>query len=299
MSPQGRNPLLPWSDVLPELIGQRNNGVSFVALARQLSERFNRPVSAVSVRQHLTAATTPHPASAGAGRLPARDRATHDALLIAAYVARTHRADPAELAQETGLTPARVRALLPRAKRLTGGYVLPAPLPARPKYGDHELARALHQAAATLGTGEHVSLAGYNLWRGSLPAPQRAHTPTTRVFQRRYGSWTVALTAAGLHPVAVTHPFNGLRPDDIINWVACWLRELATTSPHIVRATAGAYTRWARNIDGAPSGELTRMHYSWIPLVHAASGRERSVRHLPTPRPAGAKVARRTKPPQV
>lgn len=253
--------------------------MAYSVLAQDVSSRYGVQVSATVVRQHIA----PRLPQAKAPVAGARDLDDRDCRLIAQHLARTSLADRDVIGKELGIPSSRVAVLLPRAKTLIGGYVLPPQQGPRPRFTDQDMAHVLRAAARDSGSGNTISIGQYDTWRKNLSEVARKDAPTSVAYRRRFGTWTSAVRAAGMTPTPLPHDYPGLSEDDLIAWVAIWLRDLAIHSTHIARATASTYDQWAYATPGAPSLELTRVHFSWTDLVHAAAALEKSVRRLPKP----------------
>jgi len=281
MPSRGRKPKIPWERELPRLVGERKKGVPYSRLAADLTSHYEIPVSATVVRQHVA----PLLPSTKESLTATKDLDDRDCRLIAQHLARTSLADRSTIGRELGIPPSRVAELIPRAKTLIGGYVLPPRQGPRPRFSDQDMSDVLRTAAKESSTGSTISINQYDRWRKGLTDAKRKQAPTAVAFRRRFGTWTCAVRASGMTPTPLPHDYPGLSEDDLIVWVATWLRDIAIHSTHIVRATAATYAQWAYRTPGAPSVELTRVHFSWTELVHAAATMEKSVRKLPKPTP--------------
>ena len=201
-----------------------------------------------------------------------------------------------QAADALGLLRYRVGLLLPMARTHFNGYLIPPSKPGRVRFTDAEMFAALKTCTKRLGIrkGEALSRAQYADWRAEQPLTSsnrkdlsQARLPSHLAYRRRYGTWTTAIKLAGLTANEPPREYDGLEEEDIILWIAVWLRSLTQAGEGLIDATQRQYRIWARSNPQAPCEEVLTMRGTWASLLAAAAELEKNTKKLPKPKAVG------------
>ena len=277
---------------MPLLVSLLGAGSDYEALADGLAAKYGRPVSAATVRSHVrqhAGALTAGARSRGPDRGCEVDR--EEAMRLARWVAEHASDSQTDAAGDLGLPAYRMARLLPLARTLVDGYVVPVPTVGREHFTDQEMAAVLSECAAALGIGASDALAQsrYKVWRESVPAERKEAIPSPIAYLRRYGTWSAACRLSGLNANTPSREYDGLEEADIVLHVAVWLRSLRTAGRGIVEATKGEYGQWLVEHPEAPSEEMIKLRATWANILSEASALERKQPELGTPKPIGVR----------
>lgn len=287
----GRPESLPWKTEMPFLIEARRKGMSYTDLADHLADRYGVIVTPQTVRTRVA----PHlgadveKANAKARESERSEIDTEDSLRIAQWMLDHPSATRREAAKALNIPLYRVELLMPLARTHFNGYLVPPAKPGREQFTDAEMLDALRQCAKHTGIrkGGTLSQGHYAEWREAQDDGTKATLPSPIAYRRRFGTWTNACESAGLSANALPRTYDGLSVEDIIVWIATWLRDLGEQDRGLVDASQGEYRLWLRTHPQAPSEELIRMRGTWANLLSAASVLEKTVKKLPQPKNVG------------
>jgi hypothetical protein len=288
---QGRPELLPWNEELPNLLEARLGGATYIELADTLSDRYNIALTPQSVRTHLA----PH-LTKNSDRTYARARADErnsvneaDAERLANWMLNHPAATRRDAAGALNLPLYRVELLMPAARKRYDGYLIPPTKQGREQFTEEQMLNAIRQCAKemVLNKGEPISEYRYADWRKDKTPKQQEKLPSPIAYRRRFGTWTQACALAGLHANPLPRDYVGLSVEDIVIWMAHWLRSIKQSGRGLVDASQGEYRRWIRQTPSGPSEELIRLRGNWANLLNAASVLEKTVKKLPEPKPVG------------
>lgn len=221
---------------------------------------------------------------------------TEDSMRVARWMLDHPASTQQQAADALGLPRYQVGLLMPMARTSFDGYLIPPAKPGRERFTDAEMFAALRSCAKQLGLrkGESLSKAQYAAWRAGFPAtsrtpkePSQATLPSHLAYRRRYGTWNKAITLAGMTANDLPRLYDRLEEEDILLWIAVWLRHLTQAGQGLVDATQRQYRMWARSNPQAPCEEILTMHGKWASLLATAAALEKSTKKLPKPKPVG------------
>lgn len=286
MGARGRPVSANWEEILPELINLRDQGATYGDLADYVEAKYGNPVSYQTVRTRLK--------SAGAQDKPKKQKEDKKPLKrgenVEGEVRDFMQANPwasvPEIAEGLNLPIDTTIKARDRVINSTPGYTIIPPRPRRETYSETEMLDALVDAMEATGCTENNPLSRqiYAEWRENLPADERKLFPSPLAYRRKYGSWGEALEAAGLPRNERKREYEGIEKPDAILWLAHFLRDLRTSHPIMVEATAPMYRAWLRTHQEAPSEELLRIKGNWGELLIEAAKLEMQGGELPPPR---------------
>lgn len=287
MPTRGRPQTLPWDEEIDALVTFRQQGATWQDLVEYLADKYGQRVASQTVRHHVRDALGENTAPAPA---PPVNTGSQDASMkekIYAWLQRHPASSIDDIATGTGLPRDAVVALHETVKNENRGYVI-VPLRSRKeKFTDTELHDALADAMDSLGLREEDSISRlqYDAWRRALPDSERDLYPSTLTYRRRYGTWGDAVEAAGLPRNEKHREYEGLTRDDVLLWLAHFLRDMKNSHDYMVEATEAEYRGWVRNNPEAPSAELLRIKGLFGQLLVDAAEIERTTRNLPPGKP--------------
>lgn len=189
----------------------------------------------------------------------------------------------------TALTAASVKARFAQHSA-QGGYRVPAGKGSRSTMTASSVKAALAYVNTVLGRAksEPVSITEYDQvrekWRegkGRGKAP--VELPSSISIRRRFGTWAAACHAAGVKVNEPRRHYDGLTRDDVVVWLARWLRELRQV-PGVPLATSARYRMWLSDNPAAPGLDAIRNVGVWSELVADAETMERKGKRLPDPK---------------
>lgn len=294
----GRPESLPWKSEMPFLIDARRRGMTYTELADHLADRYGTVITPQTVRTRIY----PH-LGAGVEKANAKAREAErdgidaeDSLRIAQWMLDHPAATRREAADALNLPLYRIELLMPLARTHFDGYLIPPAKAGREQFTDSEMLTALKTCAKHIGIPRRgmLSQGDYKKWREVQPessdtpaTPSHENLPSPIAYRRRFGTWTAACEAAGLSANPLPRIYEGLSVEDIMVWIAHWLRDLNEQKRGLVDASQGEYRLWLRKNPQAPSEELIRMRGTWANLLGAASVLEKTVKKLPKPKAVG------------
>jgi hypothetical protein len=284
-TPLGRPELLPWSKTLPELLILRAEGSTYPALADILTTRYNTPITAQTVRQHVQPALTQRAKKSNTAALRKEKQLIHSttAHQLATWLVSHQGSTKAQAAAELHVSESHLDTLMPTARKTMNGYLIPPARQREKKYSDKDMSDALRLCMKESLIPKNVPLtqSEFTKWRQGLPARKQNSIPNPLAYRRRYGSWTTACLNAGITATPLRRDYNGLTPSDIVTWLAHWLRSYTYADYGLVDMTIDEYGHWLANNPEAPSFELIRLQGTWTDLLNQAAILESTTRSLP------------------
>ena len=191
----------------------------------------------------------------------------------------------------------RVGLLMPQARTHFDGYLIPPAKPGRERFTDAAMFASLRACAKglSLRKAQALSQGQYTQWRLALPdtgptpkARSKATSPSALAYRRRYGTWTNAVKSAGMVAHEPPRAYDGLEVQDIVLWLALWLRDLTKAQGGLIDASQRHYRLWLTSNPKAPCEEIITMRGTWATLLAAASELEKTSKKLPKPKPVGS-----------
>lgn len=293
----GRPELIPWRSEIPSLLAKRKEGATYGDLADLLTERYGKIITPQAVRSQLKKVVTDdiEDASFRAREEERLESDEGDAFRIATYLTDHPESTKTAAADALNLPLYRLELLMPLAREQMDGYIIPPPRVGKDNFTDEDMLDALRACAKALGVrkNEPLSQGYYQDWRDQQTEKRRQNLPSPLAFRRRFGTWTKACEKAGLSANPLSRQYEGLSVEDIVVWLAHWLRSLTEREEGLIDASQGEYAMWLKSNPLAPSSELIRMRGTWHTLLLAASIMERSHKKLPEPKPVSTDFRRK------
>lgn len=285
---RGRPESIPWDIEMPFLVESRKNGKTYAELADYLSDRYNKPLTPQIVRGHVSPNVSKQVEKSNqrAREIERENIDNEDSFRLASWLIAHPSSTRRDASESLNMPLYRVENLMDKARTHFDGYLIPPVKQGVEQFTENEMLDAIRMCAKSMGIrkNEPISQYRYADWRKEQNDDVRENLPSPVAFRRRFGTWTNACELAGLQANPLPKTYTGLTPEDIVVWLAVWLRDLKEQKRGLVDASQGEYRQWVRNNPEAPSEELVRMKGMWAHFLSAASILEKTTKKLPIPK---------------